>query len=167
MLGVVSKINPLVILRRHFGTFGDAERNGKWMDVVLFYILPVCVGLFVWQSGRRFDVGRCADAAVNVLAIFIPLAFSVLVELMSMMKSDAAKDGSPVKTLAGDLYWNVSYGILAATVALCALLAVDFLGIARGNAFAGAFAAAALHFLLTALMVCKRFAKLMDPVRPK
>ena len=165
MFGVISKITPWVILRGHFRSFGDAEGRGQWKDVALFYLLPAAAGAAVWWSGRTFDVGKCADVAVNVLAIFVPLAFSVLVELFGMKDRDAVRANPLLGRLARQLYWNVAYGIFAAMAALCALVAMDFLDIEKGKVAEGAFVAVALHFLLTALMVCKRFAKLMDPDR--
>ena len=167
MLGVLSKINPWTILRGHFGTFGDAEGRGRWKDVVLFYLAPMAAGAWVWRADKPFNIAKCADAAVTVLAIFIPLAFSVLVELFTLMDRESVRGNPALGKLARHLYWNVSYGIFAATVALCALAARDFLEVGNGKAFEGVFAAAALHFLLTALMVGKRFARLMDPDLPR
>lgn len=167
MLGVLSKINPWSILCGHFGTFGDAEGRGKWKDVVLFYMAPAAVGALVWRSDRSFDIGKCAGAAVTVLAIFVPLAFSVLVELFGMMDRESVKSKPALKQLTVQLYWNVSYGIFAAMVALCVLATKDFLRVGNGKVAEGVFAATAMHFLLTALMVGKRFARLMDPARTK
>ena len=163
MLGVLSKINPWTILCGHFKTFGDAEGRGTWKDVFLFYLAPVACGAFVWRMDKSFNVAKCADAAINVLAIFIPLAFSVLVELFAMMDRISDQDTSNLKKLAQHLYWNVSYGIFAATMALCALTIRDFLNIENCKIVEGVFVATAMHFLLTALMVGKRFARLMDP----
>ncbi len=167
MLGVLSKINPWSILCGHFGTFGDAEGRGRWKDVILFYIVPAAVGALVWRSDRPFDIEKCAGVAVNVLAIFVPLAFSVLVELFGMMDRESVKSKPALKLLAMHLYWNVSYGIFAAMVSLCALVTKDFLRVGNGKVAEGVFVATAMHFLLTALMVGKRFARLMDPARSR
>ncbi|MBQ6925554.1 MAG: hypothetical protein IJQ73_13015 [Kiritimatiellae bacterium] len=167
MLGVLSKINPWTILLGHFGTFGDAEGRGRWKDAVLFYLVPAVGGALVWRADKSFNIAKCADAAVTVLAIFIPLAFSVLVELFALMDREKVRGNPRLEKLARHLYWNVSYGIFAATVALCALAAKDFLGVGNGKIVEGVFVAVALHFLLTALMVGKRFARLMDPERSR
>ena len=167
MFGVLSKINPWVILKGHFGTFGDINRNGKWKDVVLFYVFPFFAGVLAWYRGDNFDISKCSDTAVNILSIFIPLAFSVLVELISMMERDTVRKKPGMMRLAQDLYWNVSYGIFSATAALCCLLAIDFFNVDEASAAGGLFVAGAFHFLLLALMLCKRFAKLMDPDRSK
>lgn len=165
MLGVASKINPSVIIRGHFKTFGDAERHGWWKDIVLFYVLPVCIGLLAWNSRKSFNLEKSAETAINVLAIFVPLAFSVLAELFSMIDRLSVQKNNLLKRIATDLYWNVSYGVFVAIIALCTLVALDFLGIEKGQGFAGAFVAVSIHFLFTALMVIKRFVKLMDPSR--
>lgn len=167
MLDMFSKINPWVILKGHFGTFGDINRNGKWRDFVLFYAVPFVVGAAIGIFGKTFDVGKCINTSVNVLAIFIPLAFSVLVELITMMERDAVRSRPGMMRLAQDLYWNVSYGIFSATAVLCALLAIDFFDLEKGHVVGGMFVTVALHFLLLALMLCKRFSKLMDPHQSK
>ena len=131
MLGVLSKINPWSILCGHFGTFGDAEGRGRWKDVILFYIVPAAVGTLVWRSDRPFDIEKCAGVAVNVLAIFVPLAFSVLVELFGMMDRESVKSKPALKLLAMHLYWNVSYGIFAAMVSLWVLVTKDFLRVGK------------------------------------
>ena len=165
MLGIVSKIDPTVILRGHFRTFGDAERHGRWKDVLLFYLLPMCIGLLTWNSKASFDLDRCTTTSINVLAIFVPLAFSVLAELFAMIDRQTMQKNHSLKRLATDLYWNVSYGVFASIIALCCLVLIEFLQIEKGKWFAGIFVAVSLHFLFTALMVIKRFAKLMDPTR--
>ena len=164
-LGVVSKINPLVVLRGHFNTFGDAEHRGRWKDILLFYIFPGCIGLYAWNSTRSFNSDKCADTAVNILAIFVPLAFSVLAELFSMVDRKSVQNNNSLKQLATDLFWNISYGIFVSIIALSGLLVLDFMGISKGRWFTGVFVATALHFFFTTLMVLKRFAKLMDPSR--
>ena len=165
MLGIASKINPVGLLCGHFKTFGDAERRGRWKDVILFYALPVCFGLLAWNSERHFNSEQCASAAINVLSIFIPLAFSVLAELFAIIDRNSMPENSVLKQLAVDLFWNLSYGVFVSIIALCFLVAVDFIGIEKGKWFNGLFVATSFHFLFTALMVLKRFAKLMDPSR--
>ncbi|MBQ3807667.1 MAG: hypothetical protein IJK04_02125 [Kiritimatiellae bacterium] len=165
MCGVTSKINPVFIVERHFKTFGDAQRHGRWKDVLLFYVLPTCLGLLAWRSEQFFDLEKSAGTAINVLAIFVPLAFSVLTALFSFIDCSTRDENDPVRKLATDLYWNVSYGIVTSMIALCFLVSIEFLGIKKGQWFAGVFVMVFIHFLFTALMVIKRFAKLMDPAR--
>lgn len=165
MLGIASKINPVVVLCGHFKTFGDAEKHGKWKDVVLFYALPVCFGILAWNSERHFNSEQCADAAINVLSIFIPLAFSVLAELFAIIDRNSMQKSNVLKQLVTDLFWNVSYGIFASIIALCVLVAIDFIGIEKGKWFDGVFVAVTFHLFFIALMVLKRFARLMDPSR--
>lgn len=162
MFGVLSKINPWTILRDHFKTFGNADGHGRWKDVVLFYAIPLAAAFVVSGTGCGFNTERASDRSVTVLSIFIPLAFSVLVELASAIGKKRIRENPKLELLARHLYWNVSYGIFAAIVALCAIFSIDFIGIGKGKIFVGAFVAVFLHFLLTVLMVCKRFAKLMD-----
>ena len=165
MLGIASKINPVVVLCEHFKTFGDAERRGRWKDVILFYALPLCFGLLAWNSERHFNSEQCASVAINVLSIFVPLAFSVLAELFAIIDRNSMPENSVLKQLATDLFWNVSYGIFASIIALCVLVAIDFIGIEKGKWFDGVFVAATVHLFFIALMVLKRFAKLRDPSR--
>lgn len=162
MFGVLLKINPFTIIAGHFGTFGNAVGRGKWKDGVLFYAVPILVAFFVSKASCQFKVEQAANNSVTVLSIFVPLAFSVLLELVSLLGKDNVRENPKLELLARHLFWNVSYGILAAMVTLCGLVLVDFISIQKGHWFVFAFVAIALHFFLTALMVVKRFAILMN-----
>lgn len=159
---VIWKINPFTILEGHFKSFGNAAGKKKWQDVALFYAVPIVTAYYVSNSSFRFNVEQAANSSITVLSIFVPLAFSVLVELVSVLGKEHVQANSKLRLLACQLYWNVSYGILAAMTALCGLVAVDFLSIQKGRWFVIAFVSVAIHFCLTALMVVKRFTILMN-----
>lgn len=161
LLRILSKVSPFVVLKGHWDTFGNVERKHKWADVFLFYLLPVGLAWWIlkWVAIAKLD--RTIDNMATVLAIFIPLSFSILAELLGILNKETTKRNDKLRRLAQDLYWNVSYAILVALVFLCALVAVDFFSLSKGKAFCLFFAWMAGHIALTALMLLKRFSILM------
>lgn len=161
LFGVFSKVSPCVVLKGHWNTFGNVERKNKWADVLLFYLLPVGLAwwLLKWVAIAKLD--RSIDNMETVLAIFIPLSFSILAELLGVQDKEIIKQNEKLRRLAKDLYWNVSYTVFVALVFLCVLVGIDLLSLPRGRLFCLFFAGMAGHIALTALMLLKRFSILM------
>jgi len=81
----MTKINPLGIIRKHLETFGDRDGERRGGDYALFYGVPLVSGVAVWTCFPGLRIGAaCRATAINVNAIFIPLAFALMTSLLSL-----------------------------------------------------------------------------------
>ena len=118
MLELFSKINIRRIVAGNYSTYGDEYGRGKWMDVLLFLVMPGLFGVAYYYGVTRWTLkllGACSwSAACSVSAIFIPLVLTMLTCLL------ASKDKHKNRSLAllKNLCTNCSYCVVVALLLL-------------------------------------------------
>ena len=164
----MTKINPRMVFTRHYSTFGNKNGDGKWIDILTFYVLPLALGAVVYFFRLGADgISKSVDDSITVLAIFVPPAFALLSQVAALQDRDSVIGNGMLSMLVQHLYANINYVILIALLALAVLLGFEFFSLRYGAGFCAAYAAVALHLFFTLLMVIKRFAVIMDQISPR
>lgn len=112
-----SKINILEIVSGHFRTLKDTEGKTSKIDIVVFIVLPVIIGLL--SASLSFNLNKdLSSLLVNFGSIFTALLLSVLVlvyEQESKLENKENKDDINYvtkKRLLRELYYNISFSIV-------------------------------------------------------
>jgi hypothetical protein len=168
-----TKINVIRIFRDHFFTLTDSRREKSWaailhshifwQDIVLFYAIPLIVGILLAFFGIR-----PSDAVIHVglvaLTIFVPLLINVIFLIHTVLDTfrnrKTENDESERKRMVAiailqDIFCNISYSILVSLVTILAL-AGCMITLLSSSFLHGIVYFLATHLLLTGLMILKR-----------
>lgn len=157
---MLTKINPVKILHNHWSTFVDSHEYALWGDWLLFYGFPIIGGGITWYFRPNFSFSEGTyGLIVSVLAIFIPLAFTVLTQLYLLVEK--YKMNFSVLKLIKHLFYNLAYSIFCVLFLLVLFLLADFFSFKSSHLFASIIFAFGIHLFLTALMILKRFNVIM------
>lgn len=150
------KVNPIEIIRNHWSTFVDADEHPLRSDWLLFYLFPVLGGGIVWYLRPHFLFSEATyGLIVNILAIFIPLAFTALTQLYVVVEK--YRRNVLILKLIRHLFYNLAYSIFCALCLLVLFLLADFLNFKSSHLFSSIVLAIGIHLFLTILMILKRF----------
>lgn len=157
---MLSKINFVKIVTRHFGTLKDAGSNNVSIaDIVIFYVFPALTSfaLVVYPFDVEFGSTESLLTVASVLFGFMTTVYLFVVERMA---ADAAR-GTHADTLLKHTQANVGYASFLLLLLMCLLFAASAFD--RGHGEAGMPVALdalilflCMHFALTMLMVIKR-----------
>lgn len=152
-----SKINLLGVVCGHYSSFGNENGNGKWKDYVLFCVIPLLIGTGYWcgLKWRGLSVIPCSCwmSAVSANAILVPL----ILTLLTCLYSSRDKYSGNARVLLKYLCENSAYCVLVALSVMLYAVGVEIFD-ARTNFVVNAvFVSMGVHFMLTLLMVMKRF----------
>ena len=155
MIALLEKVDPSRILKGHFDTLGDITGKNKAWDVILFYVVPVVLGLSYYGYGKDCVTKECWDNLLIVNSIFLPLMLTALISLYSMKERFA--DDKLAAKLLGQLTMNTFYSILLSICAIVLSFIIE-LGEWYGCSVASLiFITGSAHGALTLLMLIKRF----------
>lgn len=162
----MNKINFSTIIISHINTLRGDNGRLQWGDLVLFYILPLSIGILAfficWEVPEK-----ALELSISVFSIFAALLLSVQVALYSVSLRGITKpeDQNKIKNyerrlrerklLIKELNDNVSYLMLLSVITVSITLGMFFVSSPKllWSALVIAFF---IHFLLTILMVVKR-----------
>jgi hypothetical protein len=143
----------------------DAQNQGQnsWVDIFVFYIVPIFAGLLCWTTGARLYV---SDALVGGISILTGFLFGLLIHIFSIgiKVADDARYGSGDKLpiLIDELRANVSYAcgvglfITLMLITFVAFIKPTDLESGLNSAMTGIFFSLFAHLVLTLLMVIRR-----------
>lgn len=164
------KINVIGIFVAHLRTLG-ATNGSKFIlyfDFLLFFGLPVVLGIASWVAGLTAPEG-IISTAIAVFSVFSALLFSAqaAVFTLSRLANQVSKDPIQAKLdqqdwndrlrLFSEVNANISYLIAFSVLSLLLLLSFALFEI-DGVMATSCFLVVATHFALTLLMVIKRTA---------
>lgn len=167
------KINVIEIVTQHFGTLRNAAKNKcSVTDIAFFYGIPAIVAVFLLYLGYHLNdnIIGVLLAAFSILTGFL---FNLLVFLVNMVEktyevSQGKYDSNKLskhevkKVLLKETYYNISYCVLMGLV-LTAVLVVGLVECRWVNVPMSFLVYYIItHFMLTLLMVLKRFNSLLS-----
>lgn len=162
----MNKINVLLIVRDHYGTFRDSDGRVRLGDWALFLGVPICIYVISIGFGVMLD-SDVYGQSISVFSIFSALLFSAQVAIYSLCIRAADRGADRVSELVAAREWQLKVGLfreINANISYLILLSCG--GISLFLAFfafelpSDLEAALTLllfsHFVLTLLMVVKR-----------
>lgn len=162
----MQKINVLYIVVSHLNSLRNENGRFLWLDVALFFGLPVIAG-FVFCLAGGIVSKEAFGQSITAFSIFAALLLSVQVALYSVLLRPISppEDVRQRKRfdevnrtrneLMKELNDNVSYLILLSVCSVTVFLAAYVMDW-TGGLFSGIAFALYIHFFLTLLMVVKR-----------
>lgn len=161
------KANVFHILLAHLSTMKvDGDNRYHRPDILLFFLIPVLVSIFVWSIGGSLD-REAFNVSISVFAIFSALLLNVQIALFSIYQrewrtkndsiiDDIQKDKVKIRReLLGELNTNISYLIVIAVFSVTVFL-IFFVSATLDPIETPVAVCIYTHFLLTLLMVIKR-----------
>jgi hypothetical protein len=167
------KIDVSVIVINHILSFKD-NRSGRfdWLDVVIFYFLPLFISLGCMFFELVFD-RDAYNASLTVYSIFAALLLSVQVAIFGIFQRGWRKPEDPKlleayeksveerRCLLEELNVNISYLLVLSCFSVSYFVVVYALKLS-GSVASVISAFLYIHFALTLLMVIKRSYALFD-----
>jgi hypothetical protein len=161
------KISIAPILRDHFATLcHDGESKISPLDIVVFYLLPIALGIWAYVSRLRLEKD-VYNVSITFFGIFLALLLNLQVAIFAIFQRKwTTPDDSRLiemqkdrlqgrRQLLGELNANISYLTMISCISLSGMLIFHIQQMVSGwqPAFTVTLYA---HFLVTLLMIIKR-----------
>lgn len=157
IMSIVEKIDLREVLVGHYKTFGNERGDEKWIDYLLFWGLPVLLSFAYFVGMRWFDVKCLPESYWNMSTLVSSIFIPMILTLLTCLYSSREKYTGNAKIVLRQLCENSSYCVLLSMSVMIVALIVGIFD-ANRNPYANmVFVCISTHFLLTIMMVMKRF----------
>jgi hypothetical protein len=165
---MMSKINVLPLVLGHLNTLSDFSGHRRWRDYVLFFGLPLAVGVLLVAIGFGFRIDA-VNGFLYAFSIFSGLLLNVLVLVFTLASASPSLnvDVRMRKEMLRQIFANICFSVFVSILVVCiAMVALSYMrsnsGATTGRGCTILLASLTINFVLTLLMIIKRMYALLD-----